>query len=74
MTMVNKEEEILRIYAQRRNELERKQERNERLLRIQELKTEQLYYMDHQIKNLISDINMNTGEEDCQFRADIRSI
>lgn len=74
MTMVNKEEEILRIYAQRRNELERKQERNERLLRIQELKTEQLYYMNHQIKNLFSDINMNTGEEDCQFRADIRSI
>lgn len=71
MTMVNKEEEILRIYAQRRKELERKQERNERLLRIQELKTEQLYYMNHQIKNLFSDINMNTGEEGCQFRADI---
>ena len=38
-----KEEEILGIYAQRRKNLERKQEKNEREIRIQELKTEQLY-------------------------------
>lgn len=66
-----KEEEILGIYAQRRKNLERKQEKNEREIRIQELKIEQLYYLDHQIKNLIHDINVNAGEKDWKFLSEI---
>lgn len=66
-----KEEEILGIYAQRRKNLERKQEKNEREIRIQELKTEQLYYLDHQIKSLIHDINANAGEKDWKFLSEI---
>lgn len=67
MNKKQKEEQILKLYNQKRVDLQKEQERNEQKISLQEKKIEQIYYLNNQIRSLVDDINASAGETDWKF-------